>query len=174
MLDCAETSTTATRWGILLSKSNTAVRTSWALATGSIATLAVTAIAVPLFPGRVTIIRCPVWMIDYLCTAPALSGTTSSMHSSSPFASSTNGNGHALSTSFQALAGIHAVVDAEIAADHISTGGSRFLGQIFARVCYIRAVFTIIDTHNTRPVARFGLIGGIAGIRPGTAIAQAC
>jgi hypothetical protein len=86
-----------------------------------------------------------------------------------------NGNGEALHSSRPGLlARIHAVVDAEIATDHVGACGGCVACQRFRRVVLpISTVFAIVDAHDAR-VAAARQARLKHGLRPVSAFAESC
>lgn len=76
-------------------------------------------------------------------------------------------------TSTGPLAGEHAVVDGEVAADHVGFLGGAVAGEGFAAVGDFGAVFAVVDA-DFAVVAGAGAEGFVEGFGPLAALADAC
>lgn len=131
MLDGTKTPPTPTKRRALLSKSNSAVH---APGTSTAAALAGAANAVSFAIGRAVAVVGGPAVVENLHEADAaaafpvigvllLRRCSAGTYGSSPFAAGTDGYGHALGACFKALAWVHAIVYAEVAADHVGACG---------------------------------------------------
>jgi hypothetical protein len=71
-----------------------------------------------------------------------------------------------------ALAGIHAIIRAEVAADHESFGGGAVAGESGGFVGHVCAVFAVVDADFAE-VAEAGLVGLVEWRGPVAALAEA-
>lgn len=88
---------------------------------------------------------------------------------------STDGNWHTLNDSTLAwsVAWEHAIVDREVAADHISPGSSSVLGQLVTLIIDVCRVFSVVDTNRT-PVTVTGSVCLEKRVGPVSPLAKAC
>lgn len=71
------------------------------------------------------------------------------------------------------LAWVHAVVDAEVAANHVCGLGGFVARLVFCRIGVIGAVFPVVDSDSAGP-AIAGSPGLEEGIWPAPAVAEIC
>ncbi len=85
-----------------------------------------------------------------------------------------DGDGQALDDAALALllAGVHAVVDGEVAADHVGARGGRVAGQLVRLAGRLARVLAVVDADGAG-VAVAGLIALVGRFRPVSSLAEA-